>query len=96
MHKRIHLHRPDLAEAVASALETCQNVKDHQRLLAMSMTASGQFTASQIAEQLEISRRQFFNWVARLKKGGVAGLLERQHGGGTPPSLQGKSLEEFQ
>ena len=95
MPKRIHLHRPDLAEAVASALETCQDVKDHQRLLAMRMAASGQFTAAQIAEQLEISRRQFFNWVKLLKNGGVAGLLERKHGGGTPPSVQGKVLEEF-
>ena len=95
MPKRIHLHRPDLAEAVASALETCQDVKDHQRLLAMRMAASGQFTAAQIAEQLEISRRQFFNWLALIKDRGLAGLLERKHRGGTPPSVQGKTLEEF-
>ena len=96
MPKRVHLYRPDLAQAVASALESCQDVKDHQRLLAMRMAASGQFTAAQIAEQLEISRRQFFNWITLLKNGGVAGLLERKHGGGTQPSVQGKILEEFQ
>jgi transposase len=96
MPKRIHLKSPDLAQAVVAALETCQNVKDHERLLAMRMAASGEFTAAQIAGQLEVSRRQFFNWLSALKKGGIAGLLERKHGGGSEPSVKGKILEEFQ
>jgi len=96
MPKRIHLHRPDLAQAVTAALETCQNVKDQQRLLAMRLVASGGYTAAQIAEHLEVSRRQLFNWLAALKKGGVAGLLERQHGGGAPPKVTRKVMEAFQ
>jgi transposase len=92
----MHLNRPGLAEAVVTALEQCQNVKDHQRLLAMRMAASGEFTAAQITEQLEISRRQFFNWLTALKKGGVDRLLERKHGGGAPPNVKGEILEEFQ
>jgi transposase len=96
MPKRMHLNRPGLAEAVVTALEQCQNVKDHQRLLAMRMAASGEFTAAQITEQLEISRRQFFNWLTALKKGGVDRLLERKHGGGAPPNVKGEILEEFQ
>ena len=43
----------------------------------MRLAASGQLTAAQIAEQLGISRRRFFDWVNALKAGGVAGLLER-------------------
>lgn len=96
MPKRIHLNQPELAQAVVAALETCHDVKDHQRLLAMRMAASGEFTAAQISEQLEISRRQFFNWLGTLKKGGVAGLLKRRHGGGVEPTVRGKILEEFQ
>ncbi len=96
MPKRIHLNQPELAQAVVAALETCQDVKDHQRLLAMRMAASGEFTAAQISEQLEVSRRQFFNWLTALKKGGVAGLLKRRHGGGVEPTVRGKILEEFQ
>jgi transposase len=61
----------------------------------MRMAASGQFTAAQIAEQMGISRRQFFHWVSALKKGGVAGLLEREHGGGAVPQVRGKIREEF-
>ena len=96
MPKRIRLHSPDLAQAVATALETCQNVKDQQRLLAMRLVASGGYTAAQIAEHLEMSRRQLFNWLATLKEGGVTGLLERQHGGGSPPQVTRKVMEEFQ
>lgn len=67
MPKRHHLRRPDLALAISAALPVCQDVKTHQRLLAMRMTASGQFTAAQIAEQVGTSRRQFFHWVNALK-----------------------------
>jgi predicted DNA-binding protein (UPF0251 family) len=61
MPKRFHLNQPDQAQAVADALATCQDVQDQERLLAMRLAASGQLTAAQIAEQLGISRRQFFN-----------------------------------
>src|ERR1035437_4664152 len=96
MPKRFHLNRPDRAKAVADAVVTCQDVRDQQRLLAMRLAASGQLTAAQIAEQLGISRRQFFNWVSALKEGGVEGLLARGHGGGPAPLVQGNVLAEFQ
>ena len=96
MPKRYHLNRPDLAQAVAVELRTCQDVKSQQRLLAARLAASGQLTAAQIAEQLGISRRRFFDWMNALKAGGLAGLLERQHGGGAVPQVQGDALKELQ
>jgi putative transposase len=96
MPKRFHLNEPDLAREVAVALADCQEVKAHQRLLAMRMAASGQFTAQQIAEQLGISRRRFFDWVKMLKAGGLSGLLECAHGGGAAPRITGKVLAELQ
>ncbi len=95
MPKRFHLNRPDLAQAVSTALARCTEVKDQQRLLAMRMAASGQFTAAQIAEQIGISRRQFFNWVDALKAGSVERLLERDHGGGAKAQVQGKALDQL-
>lgn len=96
MPKRFHLNRPDQAQAVAEALATCTDVHDQQRLLAMRLAASGQLTADQIAQQLGVSRRQFFNWVSALRQGGVSALLRRTHGGGKPPQIKGKVLAEFQ
>jgi transposase len=95
MPKRYHLNRPDLAQAVAIELRTCQDVKSQQRLLAARLAASGQLTAAQIAEQLGISRRRFFDWMNALKAGGLAGLLERQHGGGAAPQVQGDARQEL-
>jgi transposase len=95
MPKRFHLKRPDLAQAVVSALSDCKDVKAQQRLLAMRLAASGQFTAAQIAEQIGVSRRQFFHWVNALKRGGVECLLEREHGGGKPAQVQGAMLGEL-
>ncbi len=96
MPKRFHLNHPERARAVADALATCQDTSDQKRLLAMRLAASGQLTAAQIANQLGISRRQFFNWVSTLKEGGVEGLLAREHGGGPAPVVKGQALEEFQ
>ena len=96
MPKRYHLHQPDLAQGVVEALRGCRDVKSQQRLLAMRLAASGQFTAAQIAEQIGISRRQFFHWVSALKEGGVDRLLEREHGGGRKPQVTGNVLEQLQ
>lgn len=96
MPKRYHLKRPDLAQAVAVELRTGQDVKSQQRLLAARLAASGQMTAAQIAEQLGISRRRFFDWMNALKASGLAGLLERQHGGGAEPRVRGAALHELQ
>jgi len=75
MPKRYHLKRPDLAGAVSKALKECKEVRAHQRLLAARLAASGQMTAAQIAEQIGISRRRFFDWMNALKSGGVKALL---------------------
>ena len=96
MPKRFHLQRPDLAPAIAEALSHCDDVRLHQRLLALRMAACGEFTAAQIATQVGCSRRQFFNWVKALKAGGVAGLLQRKPQGGAQPRVAGQVLEEFQ
>jgi transposase len=96
MPKRFHLKRPDLAAAVRTALAEVKDVQSQRRLLALRLAASGQFTAAQIAEQIGVSRRQFFHWVNALKAGGVAQLLERDHGGGQPAQVQGAALRELQ
>lgn len=95
MPKRYHLNRPDVAPAVAAELRSCKDTKCQQRLLAARMAASGQFTAVQIAEQIGISRRRFFDWMNALKAGGLAGLLQRQHGGGTAARVQAAALTEL-
>lgn len=96
MPKRYQLKRPDLAPAIARELRTCQDTRSQTRLLAARMAGSGEFTSTQIAEQLGISRRRFFDWMNMLKAGGVEGLLERRHGGGAPPRVRGKALAELQ
>ena len=95
MPKRYHLNRPDLAQAVAAKLRACKDTKGQQRLLAARMAASGQFTAAQIAEQIGISRRRFFDWMNALKAGGLERLLQRQHGGGAAAQVPTAALTEL-
>jgi transposase len=96
MPKRFHLNRPDRAREVTEALANCQDVSDQQRLLAMRLACGGQLTAAQIAEQVGISRRQFFNWIGDLKAGGVSQLLAREHRGGSASQVTGQVLADFQ
>jgi transposase len=84
-----------LAPAVAAELRARKDTKGQQRLLPARMAASGQFTAAQIAEQNGISRRRFFDWMNALKAGGLAGLLQRQHGGGAAALVQAAALTEL-
>jgi len=79
---------------LAAALPHSQDITARQRLLAIRLAASGQLTAAQIAEQIGISRRQFFHWVNALKAGGVEKLLRRDHGG-QPAQVQGTVLTEL-
>ena len=95
MPKRYHLNRPDLAARVVIELRTCKDTKAQQRLLAARMAASGQFTAAQIAEQIGVSRRRFFDWMSALKAGGVEGLLQRQQGGGAVAQVHGAVFTEL-
>jgi transposase len=95
MPKRYHLNRPDLAEVIAVAMQQCRDVQAQRRLLAARLAVCGELTAGQIAEQLGISRRRFFDWMKALKAGGVAGLVERQHGGGKEAQVQGQALHEL-
>lgn len=85
-----------MAQAVSAELRICKDTKVQQRLLAARMAASGQFTAAQIAEQIGISRRRFFDWMNALKAGGIDRLLQRQHGGGAPPQVHGSALAQLQ
>jgi transposase len=56
---------------------------------------NGRYAAAQIAKEVGVSRRQFFNWVNLFKKRGVDGLRPRPHGGGAPPRVRGGVLKGF-
>jgi len=70
------------------------NENGRQRLLAVHMAVSGNYTAVQIAKRVGISRRRFFDWMNKFKRGGVAGLLKvKHHGGGPPTKIRGIALK---
>jgi len=96
MPKRYHLNRPELEAAIAAELRNCRDVQSQRRLLAARLALSGQLNASQIASQLGISRRRFFQWMQALKVSGVTGLLKREHGGGQRTLIRGRVRQELQ
>jgi len=80
---------------IAAEMRKCRDVQALRRLLAARLAVCGELTAGQIAGQLGISRRRFFDWMKALKSRGVTGLLERQHGGGNAAQVQAQALHEL-
>jgi transposase len=87
----MRLHHSELIEAGHGLDE-----KSQRRLKAARLAIRGKFTAVQIAKQVGISRRRFFDWMKKFKRGGVEGLLkDKHHGGGPPPKMRGIALNKL-
>jgi len=64
-----------------------------QRLLAVQMGLSGQYTRLEVAEITGLSVRSIGRHAAAFRAGGVTKLLERDYGGGPPPALNKAVLQ---
>jgi transposase len=96
MPKRYRMISRYAASLIADERGFHPNENGRQRLLAVHMAVSGNYTAVQIAKRVGISRRRFFDWMNKFKRGGVAGLLKvKHHGGGPPTKIRGNPFKKF-
>lgn len=66
-----------------------------QRLMVLKLVAQHLLSAEQIAAVVGVSRRSVFRYLDKFQTDGVAGLLQRDHKGGTAPTLAGADREDF-
>jgi transposase len=93
MPKRYYmsLHHSELIEAGNGFDE-----KSQRRLKAARLAIRGKYTAEEIAKMAGISRRRFFDWMNKFKRGGVVSLLKvKPHGGGPLPKIRGIALKKL-
>jgi transposase len=96
MHKRYRMspHYAASLEAGERGIQPDKNAR--RRLLAVHLAFSGKYTAVEIAKRAGISRRRFFDWMNKFKRGGVKGLLiDKHHGGGPSPKIRGIALKRL-
>ena len=80
---------------LAAAWDKPQPDWARKRLQVVRLVAQHELTAAQIAEAVGVSRASVFNYVEAMESRGVAGLLERGHGGGPEATLEGADREAF-
>lgn len=66
-----------------------------QRLLVLRLVAQHELNAAQIAAAAGVARSTVFRYLDNFLVGGVAGLLHREHQGGTAPTLAGADHAAF-
>ena len=90
---------PQLGEAVVVQIESAwrQPQPDwaRQRLLVVRLIAQHEMTVAQIMKVVGVSRQTVFTYRDKVVAKGVAGLLQRDHGGGPVPTVRGAVAQEL-
>ena len=90
---------PELGEAVVAEIEAAwaqpQEQWARQRLLVVRLIAQHELTVAQIMRVADVSRQTVFTYRDKVVAGGVAGLLQRGHGGGPVPTVRGAVATEL-
>jgi len=92
MPKKIKVGGPATAEDIEAAYRQSTNPHDWTRLLALEMAQQGEWTLAEIARALGKHRATIARWLRAYRKGGLAALLRRGHGG-REASLKPEDLE---
>ena len=90
---------PELGAAVVAEIEGAwaqpQEEWARQRLLVVRLIAQHELTVAQIMRVADVSRQTVYTYRDKVVAGGVAGLLQRGHGGGPVPTVRGAVTAEL-
>ena len=90
---------PELGAAVVAEIEGAwaqpQEEWARRRLLVVRLIAQHELTVAQIMRVADVSRQTVFTYRDKVVAGGVAGLLQRGHGGGPVPTVRGAVAAEL-
>lgn len=90
---------PELGAAVVAEIEAAwaqpQEEWARRRLLVVRLIAQHELTVAQIMRVADVSRQTVFTYRDKVVAGGVAGLLQRGHGGGPVPTVRGAVAAEL-
>lgn len=95
MARKLRVLGQERMKELAAAWDKPQPDWARKRLQVVRLVAQHELTAAQIAEAVGVSRASVFNYVEAMESRGVAGLLERGHGGGPEATLEGADQEAF-
>lgn len=77
---------PEIAKRIDELHAKERDGRSKNRLLAVKLAARGEHSAAEIADLCGIARGHFFEWMKKVRQGGIPALLER----GKPGPKEGK------
>jgi len=92
MPKTFQLKKPGLAVEVETRFQRGGSRREMERLMALRMALSGEYTLEQIARAVGRARSRIGEWMKVARGEGLAALLERHQGRGRAPQVTGKAL----
>src|SRR5437660_904600 len=96
---RMGRNLPELGATVVAEIEAAwaqpQEEWARQRLLVVRLIGQHELTVAQIMRVADVSRQTVFTYRDKVVAGGVAGLLQRGHGGGPVPTVRGAVAAEL-
>ena len=95
MPKRFHLRKPELTPVLEELEHSARQPREVQRLTAVRMAMSGEFTLAQIAAACGRSRSAVGEWMRVAREQGLPALLGRHQGRGRESALPPKALKEL-
>jgi transposase len=94
MAKRtLKLGRKDVAKIIDARYAKEPDGWRKRRLLAVKLAAKGQHTSAEVAELCGVARTWLFDWLKRVRTGGLEALLERGQRGPKKGTLRGVDAE---
>lgn len=95
MPKRYRLAMTELAPEIKQRLRGLTKPRERERLLAVQMALSGQWTLQQIADAVGRARSRIGAWMRLVQDEGLPALLGIHQGRGRQPALKPKALKEL-
>jgi transposase len=95
MAKKFRLNQPGVAEEVRRRLRQAAGPREQQRLLALKLALSGEFTLEQIGKAVDRSRATVADWMRLVRDGQLDLMLGRHQGRGRKASLKPRAIKEL-
>ena len=95
MPKTFQLKKPELAEEVEQRFQQGGTRREMERLTALRMAMTGDFTPAQIAQAVGRDRSRIGAWMKVARGDGPAALRGLHQGRGRAPQVKGKALTEL-
>lgn len=95
MGKTFRLDRPDLGTEVEKLFQLGGTRRQMERLMALRMGLSGEYTLAQIAAAVGRARSSVIVWMSVARQEGVTSLLGKHQGRGRTARLEGATFKEL-